>query len=225
MEWAAVPATSARPSSVRNRRARCRADGSPRRPKPAAASGWRGQRRAWSPGRRAGSCPGRGPAARRAGRRRARPAPATGRRRPRWVRRRRPGPPPRGWAKATDGVSSRTPWAARSMSAKAGEASRSGWTAEQTSWRNPGRVSSAVRQPPPGSSGGLVDVDRQAGPGQVSAATSPLGPGAHDDGVCVPHGSVTASDVVPPRPRSPAPGSRRTGTRCDRPRRRCAPGR
>ena len=83
------------------------------------------------------------------------------------------------------------------MSAKAGEATRSGWTAEQTSWRKPGSVSSSVRHPPPGWSGGLVDVDDQAGTGQGRARpTSPLGPGAHDDGVRSPHRCVTAASVV-----------------------------
>ena len=57
-------------------------------------------------------------------------------------------PPSRGWAYETSGVihSMRL----RSPNArKNGELSAAGWTAEPTSWRNPGRVSSAVRTPPP----------------------------------------------------------------------------
>ena len=42
MEWAAVPATSARASSVWNRRAMRWAEPRPRSPNPAAASGWAG---------------------------------------------------------------------------------------------------------------------------------------------------------------------------------------
>ena len=42
-------------------------------------------------------------------------------------------PPSSGWAKATFGVSSRTPCADRSVPVKNGEAPASGWTAEQTS--------------------------------------------------------------------------------------------
>ena len=87
------------------------------------------------------------------------------------------------------------------MSRKAGEASRSGWTAEQTSWRKPGSVSSAVRQPPPGLVGGLVDVDGQAGPGQRQRGDQPVGAGADDDGIRSPHRCITARTVASPRPR------------------------
>jgi len=59
-------------------------------------------------------------------------------------------PPSSGWANATLGVHSVTPRAARSMLVKNGEDAASGWTAEHTSCWNPGKVSSAVRQPPPG---------------------------------------------------------------------------
>ena len=134
-------------------------------------------RRAWSPERRAGSCPGLrtkgseeaavGPPVgpQRTGRRRRRRAP-----RPRRASRRGDG------RRRSAGVSSRTPWADRSMSRKAGEASSSGCTAEQTSWRNPGSVSSAVRQPPPGSSAASYTSTARPARARTSAATSPFGP-------------------------------------------------
>ena len=84
--------------------------------------------------------------------------------------------PSSGWAKATVGVSSRTPRAARSRSPKAGEASSSGCTAEQTSWRKPGSVSSAVRHPPPGSSAASTTSTDSPARASVRAATRPLGP-------------------------------------------------
>ena len=58
-------------------------------------------------------------------------------------------PPSSGWATGASGWTSSTPRAARSSEAKNGEASVSGRIVEQTSWRNPGSVSSAVRVPPP----------------------------------------------------------------------------
>ena len=90
------------------------------------------------------------------------------------------------------------------MSAKAGEAIRSGCTAEQTSWRNPGTVSSAVRHPPPGFVGSLEDVDGHAGTGQRQGRDEPIGPGTHYDGVRSPHSDVTAS--APCLPRAPMTG-------------------
>ena len=58
-------------------------------------------------------------------------------------------PPSSGWATGASGWMSSTPRAARSIERKNGEAIVSGRIVEQTSWRNPGRVSSAVRVPPP----------------------------------------------------------------------------
>ena len=72
---------------------------------------------------------------------------------------------------------------------KNGEASVSGRIVEHMSWRNPGRVSSIVRVPPPGSSARLVDTDRAPGTGQ-------------GDG----RGQAVR---VPPRRRSRRPASRR----------------
>src|SRR5439155_16700250 len=55
-------------------------------------------------------------------------------------------------------------------------ASPSGWMAEHTSWRNPGRVTSAVREPPPtvpAASTTLMDHPARA---SSIAAARPLGP-------------------------------------------------
>jgi len=58
-------------------------------------------------------------------------------------------PPSSGWANSTSGRASVTPRAGRSKRLKNGDATASGWAAEQTSCQKPGRVSSSVRQPPP----------------------------------------------------------------------------
>jgi hypothetical protein len=51
-----------------------------------------------------------------------------------------------------------------------------GWIAEQTSWRKPGSVSSALRVPPPiASLASRTRTDRPAW-ASVTAAASPLGP-------------------------------------------------
>ena len=218
MECAAVPATSARPSSVPNARAKCRADGSPCRPKPAAATGAPGVS-ASSRGRQAGSCRRRGRAARRSAGRSRRPGPSDAATSPTLPPTQTARPSSSGWAKATAGVESRTPWADRSMSRKTGEATRSGWTAEQTSWRKPGRVSSAVRHPPPGVRR-LEDVDRQSGPGQGERREQSVGAGP----TTTASARLTGSSQCQRR-RSRAPmtgtGSRQTGTGSARPRRRC----
>ena len=49
--------------------------------------------------------------------------------------------------------------------------------------------------------GRLVDVDGQAGPGQGERRDEAVGPGTHDDGVCVPHRLVTVPASSPPRRR------------------------
>ena len=178
MEWAAVPATRARPSSVSN---------APRhvlgRAEPAQAEAGGGERVRGHGAHRAqeggqdlvdvAHQRGEGPRVGAAVRLRAcghvsstLPPTRDGR------------PPSSGWAKATRGVSSRTPRAARSRSRKAGEARSSGCTAEQTSWRKPGSVSSAVRHPPPGSSGRLVTSTASPARARVSAADEAVGPGS-----------------------------------------------
>ena len=79
-------------------------------------------------------------------------------------------PPSSGWANATSGMHSRTWRASRSMSRKNGDAMRSGWTAEHTSWWNPGSVSSSVRHPPPGTLGALSKTSTERPAGDVTAA-------------------------------------------------------
>ena len=64
-----------------------------------------------------------------------------------------------------------------------GEASASGWIAEQTSWRKPGSVSSAVRVPPPiVAAASSTSTERPAWASAIAAAR-PFGPGADDDRV------------------------------------------
>ena len=58
-------------------------------------------------------------------------------------------PPSSGCANGASGWTNSTPCAARSIERKNGEASARGMIDEHTSWRNPGRVSSPVRVPPP----------------------------------------------------------------------------
>ena len=79
--------------------------------------------------------------------------PPTARARPR-------GPPSSGWATGASGWTSSTPRAARSIVGKNGEASVSGRIVEQTSWRNPGSVSSVGPRP----AAGLVGAPRRRGP-------------------------------------------------------------
>ena len=52
----------------------------------------------------------------------------------------------------------------------------SGWKAEQTSWRNPGRVNSSVRVPPPMVSLASSTTTRNPCSATATAAAKPLGP-------------------------------------------------
>ena len=66
---------------------------------------------------------------------------------------------------------------AKPNSAKNGDASASGWTAEQMSWLTPGNSGSGkVRAPPPGV--GCASITRTDNPAraQMTAADKPLGP-------------------------------------------------
>src|SRR5205823_824876 len=75
---------------------------------------------------------------------------------------------------------------------KNGDPTPSGWMAEHTSWRKPGRVSSAVREPPPGvAAASSTSTDRPAC-ASVRAAARPLGPAP-----------ITIASV-PPAPSAPA---------------------
>ena len=92
-------------------------------------------------------------------------------------------PPSSGWAYETSGVTQSM--RSRSRNArKNGELSAAGWTAEPTSWRNPGSVSSAVRTPPPDRVGGFEDADGVAGTGEGDGGGEPVGPTA--DHGCAP---------------------------------------
>ena len=68
-----------------------------------------------------------------------------------------------------------------SSPANAGERRASGSTAAQTSWRKPGSVSSAVRQPPPTRCRSLVHGHVEAGLRELHRAREPVRPGADDD--------------------------------------------
>ncbi len=84
---------------------------------------------------------------------------------------------------------------------KAGEARSSGWTAEQTSWRNPGSVSSAVRHPPPGSSAASYTSTARPARARTSAATNPLGPAPTTmASALLTGGSQPHRQASPPRP-------------------------
>ena len=116
-------------------------------------------------------------AARRAVARRAhRPRRARPRWPPRIARARRPGRRRADGRSGASGWISSTPRAARSIVRKNGEATVSGRIVEQTSWRNPGRVSSAVRVPPPGVSAASYTRTERPARARVMAAARPLGP-------------------------------------------------
>ena len=86
-------------------------------------------------------------------------------------------PAGRGLAYEISGVTIRTPRAARSNSAKKGDATPSGCTAEQTSCKTPGYSGSgAVRAPPPGVCWPSMTRTDSPARAQMTAAASPLGP-------------------------------------------------
>ena len=66
---------------------------------------------------------------------------------------------------------------------KNGEVSASGWTAEQTSWVKPGRVSSADRRPPPIVASRLAQDRAQARPREGDRGREAVGTRSDDDGV------------------------------------------
>ena len=124
----------------------------------------RPRRRRCAPAARAACATTRRPAGRRRcardrGRRSPRAGPAAG-----W-RRRSPAPP------------TPTPRAARSNSAKNGEASASGWIAEQMSCRTPvNSGSGTVRAPPPNVGWASSTCTASPARAQMTAAANPLGP-------------------------------------------------
>src|SRR5690348_14496802 len=85
-------------------------------------------------------------------------------------------PSSRGWAMGAGGWIIRSPRRSRPRPRMKGELTASGWIAEQTSWWKPGRVRSAVRQPPPGVSEASSTSTERPARARVMAAASPLGP-------------------------------------------------
>ena len=81
-----------------------------------------------------------------------------------------------GCASAAGGSIHTRPSRDRSSSRKNGDAAPSGWNAEHTSWTNPGRVSSAERQPPPIVSFASYTVTECPLRASSMAADRPFGP-------------------------------------------------
>ena len=81
-----------------------------------------------------------------------------------------------GWANAAGGSTQLRPCRSRSVSAKNGDVRPNGCTALQTSWTNPGSVSSADRAPPPTWSARSSTVTAWPARAIVIAAASPFGP-------------------------------------------------
>ena len=174
-ECAASPASSARVRGERKRRASTRAGRIPGMPSRASRNGCRGIRRS-------------GPSASAASSSHARESGSTSRRymRPSAPRplavasidrsSRTAVPSSRGCASAAGGSIHSSPSRPRSSARKNGDAAPIGWNAEQTSWRNPGRVSAAERQPPPiVSFASSTDTDSPSRASAI-AAERPFGP-------------------------------------------------
>ncbi len=175
MEWAAMPAKSASDSSLPSSpRVRYSAGRIERTPNFRKGTGWRGGRNG-KPSR-CGASESQlftsGPTRRRQPRRSPRPSPVSSIERRSGAAR----SPPRAWAACTSGSNHSSPCAASGRLAKNGDARPSGCTAEQTSWRKPGSVSSEVRAPPPGSSAASTTRTLRPASARVMAAASPLGP-------------------------------------------------
>ena len=82
----------------------------------------------------------------------------------------------RGWARGIPACANARPSRARSTAANAGEAVASGCAVEQMSCRNPGSVTSSVRNPPPGWDAASRTSTRQPTCARATAANSPFGP-------------------------------------------------
>src|SRR5665213_1051673 len=175
IECAAIPANSARPLPPRDAtRARMLAGRRAGAPKAATRSGWRGGRsgpRNWS--RISSSW-------RVAADSRRRYVPASP-----------PSPaavavmerssstassPSSGWAIGTAGWTTSSPYRSAGNSRKNREEVAKGMTDAPTSWRKPGRVSSAVRHAPPTSSAASTTCTARPRSASTMAAASPLGP-------------------------------------------------
>ena len=99
-----------------------------------------------------------------------------------------------------------------------GEATPSGWIAEQTSCRKPGSVSSSVRTPPPTCSLALQHEHLHARPRQHDRRGQPVRPGAD-------HDRIRRNVTLPTGRRRGRPCLRFCGARDPRPPRRSRPGR
>ena len=85
-------------------------------------------------------------------------------------------PSSNGCASAAGGSIHSTPCSASGSVRKNGEATPSGWIAEQTSWTKPGSVSSAERAPPPTVSAASMTRTESPACASAIAAASPFGP-------------------------------------------------
>src|SRR5262249_25786843 len=86
------------------------------------------------------------------------------------------GPSSTGCASIAGGSTHSTPWAASGTVRKNGETTAIGWTAEQTSCRQPGRVSASDRQPPPTVSAASTTLTDRPAFASTIAAARPFGP-------------------------------------------------
>ena len=98
-------------------------------------------------------------------------------------------PPSSGWAKGTSGW--RREWRRPSKAGwrKNGDASTRGWTAEQTSWRKPGRVDAIGAAAAPRRLGAFDHRNRETGRGQGDGGGQAVGPRSHHHHVHRAHGS------------------------------------
>ncbi len=183
IEWAAIPANSARAAGSRKAsRARDVAGSSAGSPNRARRSGCRGGRMIGA--RIAGTSRSHsrtyGPNSRRQASA-SRPSASSTAARSRSSTTLRPGAS--AWATGASGCTHSSPWRARSSDRRNGDARLSGWTDAQTSWTNPGSVSSADRVPPPTVVGGLVHAHGPAGAREVDRGGEPVRARPDDDGI------------------------------------------
>ena len=179
-EWAAAPAKSPRASSVEKARPATVAGRTPRSPKPASVSGWRGTRSSGASTAGASVVPAAGgpadvpvpgPAVRAEALRPCRRATGGARRR---GRRRAGGRGrPRGGPARGRGARGRPP-------AKNGDTAARGWMAEHTSWWKPGQRQLRGAGPAADGVGGLEDEHRAARLRARDRGGQPVRTGSHD---------------------------------------------
>ena len=92
-------------------------------------------------------------------------------------------PPGSGCAMAISGWTQRSPWRSSSSPRITGDATAAGCTAEKTSWRKPGSVSSSVASAPPERRRGLDDEHGAPGARERDRGDEPVGSRADDDRV------------------------------------------